>query len=94
MFGRPVAGFEPDEDTKAVAEASYTPLVDAVQRCLDTGGLVGREAERIAFYLWAVSHGMVSLELAGQLPGTAKEREAAYNDALVLSSIPFLPPPG
>ena len=94
MFGRPVAGFEPDEDTKAVAEASYTPLVDAVQRCLDTGGLVGGQAERIAFYLWAVSHGMVSLELAGQLPGTAKEREAAYNDALVLSSIPFLPPPG
>jgi AcrR family transcriptional regulator len=92
MFGRPVASFHPDDETKAVADAAYSPLVDAVQRCLDSGALVGGDAERIAFYLWAVSHGMVSLELAGQLPGNAKARAAAYTDALVLSSMPFLPP--
>jgi AcrR family transcriptional regulator len=92
MFGRPVATFRPDEDTQAVADASYAPLVEAVQRCLDTGALVGGDAQRIAFYLWAVSHGYVSLELAGQLPGNTRARTAAYNDALVLSSMPFLPP--
>jgi AcrR family transcriptional regulator len=91
MFGRPVASFRPDDEAQAVADASYAPLVDAVQRCLDSGALVGGDAERIAFYLWGVSHGFVSLELAGLLPGNAKARAAAYNDALVLSSMPFLP---
>src|SRR3954454_5712789 len=41
MFGRPVATFVPDEETKAVAEAAYSPVVEAVQRCLDAGALVG-----------------------------------------------------
>lgn len=92
MFGRPIATFDPDPATKAVADASYQPLVEGVQRCLDAGQLVGNSAERIAFYLWAVSHGMVSLELAGQGAKTKREREAAYNDAMALSGVPFLPP--
>jgi len=94
MFGRPVASYVPDPDTKAVADAAYRPLVDGVQRCLDGGALVAHPtegaAERIAFYLWAVSHGMVSLELAGQMNGDEDQRAAAYTDALILSSTPFL----
>jgi len=91
MFGRPVASFAPDPEAKAVAEASYTPLVDAVQTCLDAGVLAHGDAQRIAFYLWSVSHGFVSLELAGMLDELdAAGREAAYKDALVLSSVPFL----
>src|SRR4051794_22668840 len=90
MFGRPVPGFVPDTDTQAVADAAYRPLVEAVQRCLDAGQLTGGSAERIARHLWAVSHGMVSLELAGHLPGDEQDREPAYDDALVLSSVPFL----
>jgi AcrR family transcriptional regulator len=93
MFGRPVAAFEPDAADKAVADATFRPLVEAVQRCLDAGVLVGGDPERIAFYLWAVTHGMVSLELAGQLPGDEAARDAAYTDALIYSSTPFLPPP-
>ena len=95
MFGRPVASYEPDADTKAVADAAYRPLVDGVQRCLDAGAMVANPAEgaaeRVAFYLWAVSHGMVSLELAGQLTGELEVRDALYRDALILSSVPFLP---
>src|SRR4051812_49723074 len=68
MFGRPVATFEPDPEVQAVAEASYRPLVEAVQRCMAAGAMKGGDAERVAMYLWAVTHGMVSLELAGQLP--------------------------
>jgi hypothetical protein len=34
---------------------------------------------------------MVSLELAGHLPGDPAESEATYDDALALSSAPFLP---
>ena len=70
-------------------------LLEGVQRCLDAGVMAAnptdRAAERIAFYLWAVSHGMVSLELAGHLPGEDKERAATYEDALVLAAVPFLP---
>lgn len=98
MFGRPVASYEPDAETKAVADAAYRPLVDGVQRCLDAGAMVANPsdgaAERIAFYLWAVSHGMVSLELAGQLPDELEVRDALYRDGLVLSSVPFLPAVG
>jgi len=90
MFGRPVPGFVPDDDTQAVADAAYQPLVEAVQRCLAAGQLTGGPAERIARHLWAVTHGMVSLELAGHLPGDATERQADYDDALALSSVPFL----
>lgn len=95
MFGRPIASFEPAPGDKEVADAAYQPLVEAVQRCLDAGALTARPhegaAERIAFYLWAVSHGMVSLELAGQSPGDEGQRAATYADALALSSVPFLP---
>lgn len=87
MFGRPVASFEPDAEAKGVAEASYRPLVDAVQRCMDAGAMIAGDAERVASYLWAVTHGMVSLELAGQLKGDA---DSAYTDALIFSTTPFL----
>jgi AcrR family transcriptional regulator len=90
MFGRPVPGFVPDPDTQAVADAAYRPLVEAVQRCLEAGQLTGGTAERIARYLWAVTHGMVSLELAGHLPGDPTERQRAHDDALALSAVPFL----
>jgi AcrR family transcriptional regulator len=90
MFGRPVAAFEPDARTKDVAEATFRPLVDGVQRCMDAGAMVPGDAERVASYLWAVTHGMVSLELAGQTKGDAAARDAAYVDALIFSSLPFL----
>jgi len=94
MFGRPVAAFEPDAVDKEIADAAYRPLVEQVQRCHDAGVLLADPAaggaERVAFFLWAVSHGMVSLELAGQLQGDEDQRAAAYTDALILSSAPFL----
>src|SRR3954453_21777040 len=83
MFGRPVATFAPDPADKEVADATFRPLVEGVQRCVDTGAMVAPDAEKAAFYLWAVTHGMVSLELAGQLPGDDSARDAAYTDALI-----------
>ena len=98
MFGRPVAAFEPDAVDKEIADAAYRPLVEGVQRCLDAGVMrttpADGAAERVAVYLRAVSHGMVSLELAGQLTGELEARDALYRDALVLSSVPFLPAVG
>ena len=86
MFGREA----PDAGAQEVADSSYAPLVEGVQACLDDDSLQGGSAERIASFLWSVSHGRVSLELAGLVEGTLKERTAAYQDALVLSTVPFL----
>jgi AcrR family transcriptional regulator len=91
MFGPPVAVFSPDAQSRELAAAAYRPLVATVQRCLDAGVVTGGAAERIARYLWAVSHGMVSLELAGQLDVDEGRRAIDYRDALVLSAAPFLP---
>jgi AcrR family transcriptional regulator len=89
MFGRPVAAFAPDPEVTEIADAAYQPLVDAVRRCVDAGALIGI-AERIALHLWGVSHGTVSLELAGHLPGDATERARLYTEAMVFASWPFL----
>jgi AcrR family transcriptional regulator len=90
MFGTAAPGFSPDAAGAATAEAAYLPLVDGVQRCLDAGVMHGPSAERIALHLWAVSHGMVSLEIAGHLEGDEQQRADAYRDALIYSSLPFL----
>jgi AcrR family transcriptional regulator len=90
MFGAAVPGFVPDEGGRAVADAAYQPLVHGVQRCLDAAQMTGTPAERIALHLWAVSHGMVSLELAGHLD--AADPGAAYVEALVYAGLPFVVP--
>lgn len=92
MFGRPVPGFTPDATAEHSANAAYAPLLEAVERCLASGDLQGSDPARIARFLWAVSHGMVSLELTGKLPGDNAERDAAYVDALIWSASPFLNP--
>jgi AcrR family transcriptional regulator len=91
MFGKAAPGFAPDPTAAKTAEAAFTPLVEAVQACLDDGQLVAPAADPVARYLWAVSHGMVSLELAGLGQGSAKARTAAYKEGLVLSALPYLP---
>ena len=86
MFGSAVPGFTPDPQSQAAADATFTPLVAAVQRCLDEGVLVGADAETIAGYLWAVSHGVVSLAISGKL---TVDTDKAYGDAMVYSVLPF-----
>jgi AcrR family transcriptional regulator len=93
MFGRPIPSFAPDEETKSIADAAYRPLVDKVQRCIDAGEFVPGDAERIALHLWAVSHGAVSLELAGHLPGTTRDRKAIYEETVLFAGIPFISKP-
>ena len=89
MFGRPVPSFAPDDQSKEIADSTYLPLVDAVRRCVEAGSIVG-DAERIALHLWSVSHGTVSLELAGHLPDDPAARAQIYEEAMVMSSWPFL----
>jgi AcrR family transcriptional regulator len=101
MFGRVVPEFQPDEEERAAADATYRPLVDAVARCLQTGALSGAlvgalvghapdAADRIALHLWSVAHGMVNLELNRQLPDVG-EPEELYAEALAFAAMPFFP---
>ena len=88
MFGPPTPGFVPSPEEAAAAEATYRPLVDAVRRCTEERVLVG-VPEQIAVHLWAVVHGMVSLELAGRLP-VEGPADQVYERALALAASPFL----
>ncbi len=81
MFGRPVADFEPDESARLVAMGTFTPVVAAAGSWLaahrrhrgDEGDdshsreAADAEALRLAREVWAVTHGVVSLETAGLL---------------------------
>jgi len=91
MFGGAAPGFVPSPQSQVAAEATFSPLVAAVQRCLDADELVGGTAEQIATFLWSVSHGVISLELTGKLATAAADAAAAYRDAMVFSVMPFLP---
>lgn len=88
MFGGLAQGVAVDS---AARQAAFAPLVRGVQDCLDSGDLTGVDAQAIATYLWAVSHGWVSLELAGLISGGERRRAADYRDALLRSVVGFLP---
>lgn len=89
MFGHPVPDLRLDAEGQAVADAAYRPLVDAVAVAQDAGVMIGGDPERIALHLWAVSHGMVSLELNGQLPPIGGA-EDLYVMALMNAALPFM----
>ncbi|MCU1603247.1 MAG: TetR family transcriptional regulator [Frankiales bacterium] len=91
LYGLMFGGLAPSADAKQVADAAFQPLVESVQTCLDSGDLRGRDAETIATYLWAVSHGLVSLEIAGLVGGSLRARTEGYRDALTMSIVGHLP---
>jgi AcrR family transcriptional regulator len=89
MFGRTVPQFQPSAADREAADATYQPLVEAVARCQVAGVFGGGDPRRIALHLWAVSHGMVNLELNGQLPELGRAEEL-YLEALGYAGLPFL----
>ncbi|PFG42796.1 TetR family transcriptional regulator [Isoptericola jiangsuensis] len=71
----------------AVEQPTFVVLRDAVSRLLAAGAPDGAPtprpsdadaAETVAVALWGLVHGLVTLELAGQLPGTEDERAARF----------------
>jgi AcrR family transcriptional regulator len=90
MFGPPPLGWQRGPQDDQAADATYLPLVERVRAAVNQGILIG-VPERIARQLWVVAHGMVSLELAGQLRNTVELPADAYDDALFCAIAPFLP---
>jgi AcrR family transcriptional regulator len=68
MFTKVVPGFEPDDDARAEATATFRPLLEMVRRAVRDGVFVEEQPEVIALALWGGTHGLVSLELGGCLP--------------------------
>ena len=90
LYGLMFGGTAPSGEAKDVADAAFLPLLQGVQDCLANGDLAGGAARQIANHLWAVAHGMVSLELAGILGGSARARTDAYRQSLLQGVTPFL----
>lgn len=77
MFDRPHAPEQTPENS------TFEVLRDAVRRAT---GLDAEAAQPEAFRLWALTHGLVSLELNGLVPGDASERKQGYIAALRTSA--------
>jgi AcrR family transcriptional regulator len=87
MFGHPVPEFTPDADDLAASAATRGLLARGIQRCIDAGLVVGHVgADDLAKWLWAVVHGLVSLELAGYLDlGPTRGASPVYDEYLAAS---------
>jgi len=68
MFTHAVPGFTPPEASLRRSHRSFAVLQEAVARCMTAGIFTDGDAEEVADMLWAMVHGLVSLELAGYFP--------------------------
>lgn len=57
-----------DEDDAQTGLDTFGRLVSGVTRCLDAGRIRGVGAVEVATELWAVSHGLITLQFANLLP--------------------------
>ena len=57
-----------DAEDAPVGLDTFAQCIDAAQRCIDAGRFTGSDALSIATQLWAMLHGVVSLQLAHLLP--------------------------
>jgi len=91
MFRGAIEGFEPSDADRVEAQASLMSMTAAVSRCIDDGYVAG-DPNKIAGALWAMSHGLVSLELHGYL-GSPPEATEQFEFAMTLSAFGFVPRP-
>jgi AcrR family transcriptional regulator len=68
MFTRSVPGFEPNEGAEKLARETLKPLERIIRRAVADGVFLDVPPETIAVGCWAIVHGLVSLELTGNLP--------------------------
>src|ERR1700742_3749895 len=68
MFGRVIPEFEPEADDMAIAVGTMSALTAAVEAARQQALLGDAPTTTIVMALWAVVHGLVSLELGTFLP--------------------------
>jgi AcrR family transcriptional regulator len=87
MFMGAVPGHAPTGDAAVVAMGTYTTLLDAVKAAQAAGELRSGDAEAMAMIVWAMVHGLVSLEIAehaapSHVAGNASLHKRAFDTAL------------
>ncbi len=94
MFGRPVPGFAPSARARAVAEGSFQPVIAAAARCVELGAFRrDTDPEDAAYHLWALAHGLVTLEIHHTLPLKRAEFERRYSAATSATIASYSPDP-
>jgi AcrR family transcriptional regulator len=68
MFTKSIPGFEPNADAEQRARDTMEPLVEIIRAAIAEGVFVDVPPETVALGAWAFVHGLVSLELSGNLP--------------------------
>jgi AcrR family transcriptional regulator len=81
MFGCPFPDFRPTDAETTNAMATFATLVTSVRRCIDAGALPPGDPLDVAMTLFALVHGLASLEQRGWL-GTDAEAERRWTMAL------------
>ncbi|GAB3475492.1 TetR/AcrR family transcriptional regulator [Amycolatopsis cihanbeyliensis] len=71
MFTTAVPGFEPNEEAGELASSTLEPLLTTVRAGIEAGVLRQEPPEVIAVSCWGLVHGLVSLELNGNIPEQA-----------------------
>jgi AcrR family transcriptional regulator len=56
-------------------QKSFEGLVNTVQQCIDQGYFKGMEAETLSFTIWAMVHGVASLEIRGRCAVLTEEKQ-------------------
>lgn len=83
----PVVGFDPSTElrTRALGD-TFEIVVQAAADAIVSGALRGPDPLRVAYHVWAVTHGVVSLELVhgtrSELPGWFLDTDVAAVDVL------------
>jgi AcrR family transcriptional regulator len=80
-LGGPAGGAPPAGLDMALAWRSFERVQDTVSRCVSAGRFPGRDAQAVAMQLWAMVHGLASLELRGFL-GPEPAALARWDDAV------------
>ncbi|MDT8909561.1 TetR/AcrR family transcriptional regulator [Amycolatopsis sp. PS_44_ISF1] len=93
MFTRSVPGFEPGPEADEFARAARRPLAEVAAGGVASGQFAAVAPEVITVGAWGLAHGLVSLELAGNLP---EEFTAggAYEQVLRAAASGWLAPAG
>ena len=68
MFTRSIPGFEPNDDAEKLARETLGPLEQIIRQAVADGVFADVPPETIAVGCWGIVHGLVSLELTGNLP--------------------------
>ncbi|WET80454.1 TetR/AcrR family transcriptional regulator [Amycolatopsis sp. QT-25] len=68
MFTKSVPGFEPANETAEQARATMAPLEETIREAIADGVFADLPPEVVTVACWGFVHGLVSLELNGNLP--------------------------